>query len=694
MRARWLLAALTLITATTAHASTRDDARKALANGVAQFNRGDARAARIELLNATRLDPEWALAHALAARVALALGDGLAANAALDRAISEGYDEDALLHLRLNAELLTGDARDIIDTDVPPTLPAVSQAYAHRIRARAAIQKNDFAMAAREFEAAVPLAPSSSLLWGDIGRFRVSTGNIAGAVEAAARAVALNPRNADALLLSGELVRNQFGLNAAIPWFDRVLALDRNNIAAMLQIAATYGDSGRTRDMLAMTRKILAIDPVNAQAWYLQAVLAARAGNFTLARSLLYRIDGRLDDLPGVMLLRAVLAMEERNSEQAIALLEDLVRLQPDNLRARRLLGTAMWRAGDSRAAIAILGPLAQRADADSYTLSVVGRAYEATGDRETAARYLERATIPARSTPLPFELGGDLARLAAVRAGNPDDAIVAVPRIASLITANRAPEALAEAERIRSLNPGAPAAHMLVGDALMALNRPADAARAYATSANIRFGEPVTLRLFAALKASNQRAAALRVLDLFLQQNPRSVPGLLLAADHFMESGEWDQAIGVLEGLRGRLGNRDTTILTSLGWAWLGKGDANRAASFGKAAYAVAPGSAAVADSYGWMLFQSGKDKASGLALMAKAVAIAPGHPGLRVRLARALIDSGRRAEATPHLEAALAITDPFAERDTARALLAGQSVATAIKTPAASTPDRRPAQ
>ena len=197
------------------------------------------------------------------------------------------------------------------------------------------------------------------------------------------------------------------------------------------------------------------------------------------------------------------------------------------------------------------------------------------------------------------------------------------------------------------------------------------DAAAAYAKAANIRFTEPLALRFIAALRASGNGAGALRVLDIFLSQNPRSVPGLLLASDHFMATGQWDAAIGVLEGLRARLGNQDATLLNNLGWAWFGKGDSAKASDFAAAAYAIAPANPSVVNSYGWILYKSGKDRAGGVALLQKAVAIAPAHPGLRFQLAQALIGVGRKAEAKPHLQAALGVAE-FPERKAAQALFA----------------------
>ncbi len=666
---RWPLILLAFVATTPAQAADRAAAQRSMDSGIKLLYSGKALQARSELFNAVRAGGDWALPHAVQARVLLELGDGADAQAALERAEANGMKHEQLSHLFAHAYLLQGNADRALSEARSSPPGKATQAYAGRIRARADMEMGDLKRAGEEFDAAIALTPKSSLLWTDVGRFRIVTGNLAGAVAATQIAITNNANNIAALMQMGKLSRSQYGLVAALPWFDRVLLLDPTHLEAMGEMAATLGDAGRNVDMLVMTRRMLKADPGNAQAYFLQAVLAGRANKIDLARSLIYRIKGKMDSVPAMMLLNAVLDLREGNSESAIVILRKLVTQQPTNLKLRRLLGAAMWRAGDAKTAISILQPIANRADADSYTLSVIGRAYEEDGNRGAAATYLDRASTPVRGDPTPFELQRKLVDLANA---NSDDAGVAIPRISALIAQGQGSAALAQAQSLRAKNPGAPAAHVLVGDAMMALNRPADAAMAYRQAADIQFSEPIALRFIAALQKSGQDGAALRVLDLFLGQNPRSVPGLLLASDHFMATGQWNRAIGTLEGLRLRLGNRDATLLANLAWAWFSKGNKDQAATFAKAAYAVAPANPAVVNSSGWILYKTGKDKAAGLALLQKAVGIAPNHPYLRFQLAEALIGNGQKEAARVHLQKAAATPD-FPDRKKAAALLAG---------------------
>jgi cellulose synthase operon protein C len=655
-----------------AYAADRAEAEAALVNGVNAYRIGENGDARRLLHDAIEADETWAQPHAVLASIMLAGGDGVGGDAEAHKAMQLGMKPDQLNQLFAHAQLLQGNAQKALDLAQGSNVALRFQGYAARIRAKALWSLGDLGGAGREFDAAVSMIPRSADLWSDIGLFRQEVGNFTGALEATGNAVNLNRHRFESLKLMGGLVRAQFGLTAAIPWYQRALQLEPNNLDLMRELASTLGDAGQTVEMLKVTRHMLEVDPSNPHAFYLQAVLAARVHNYELARNLLYRAKDRLDTVPAVKLLKAALEMQLGSAEQAIALLQELVQEQPDNLKAQRLLGAALWQADDSASTIYALQKLADRPDADSYILTAIGRAYEAEGNIDQAAVYLDRASQPVRGDALAFDISGDPMRLLKANNGPSDNADIAVPYINKLVMAGASAQAFPLAERLRTQNPGAPAAHMLVGDVLMANGRAAEAVNAFRGAANIKFDEPIALRLIEASGKSNDAASALRVLDLYLSQNPRNVPGLLLAADHFVATGRWNQAIAVLEGLHQRLGDREATVLSSLGWAWFNKGDVAKALKYSGAAYALLPGNAAFADSYGWILYRSGTNKLGGAALLQKAVAIAPAHPGLRLHLGQALAGLGRTDEARIHLSIA-ANTADFPGASEAAKLLAG---------------------
>lgn len=660
-------ATLLALAATTPAQADAATARNELAQSVTTLNAGNYSAARSHAQAAVKADPSWGLAHAMLARSFLALGDGVAAEGELDRARDAGFDPARTHQLYAHAWLLQGDTKRAFDEALKAG-PLYS-GYAIRIGARALAAEGDNARAQAALTTLIADAPKDSFALSDLAQIKYNAGDMAGAIGAAQHAIDLDPNNIEALTLRGELVRSQYGLVAALPWFENALAHDAYYHPALIDYAATLGDVGRYADMLDATRKALAARPGSPQALYLQAVLAARAGNDDLARSLMERTKDQLGATPGALLLAGTLAYKAGAYQQAIDAWRMLVGQQPTNIVARRLLGAALLRSGDPRGSLDVLRPVALRPDADSYTLSLVARAFEQSGERDWAAKYLDRSAMPEVVGSSPFGSDDGLPQLSEAAANAPDEPVVQLGLIRGLIDAGDTAAALSRAQALVRLTPGAPPAHIALGDTLMAMNRYGDAADAYARAADIRFDEPTMLRATDALDRAGRREEAANVLALFLSQNPQNVAALRLTAHWQIAGGDWDAAIETLESLRQRIGNRDAALLAELSYAYTGDGDAETGLVYGKAAYALAPMNPAATDAYGWALYAQGKSEPA-LQLLEKAASIAPDHAVLRWHLGQAYADLDRKTEAATQIRAALA--DPrFEDRTAAVAAL-----------------------
>lgn len=640
-------------------------ARKELAVSVALFRYGNATAARDHARAATKLDPNWGLAHAVLARSFLELDEGAAAEAELDRAKAAGFDPKRSHQLYAHAYLLQGDLeRAIAEADqVAPRYAA----YGARVKARALSVEGDVMGAWGLLSAVVEQHPEDSRAWADLGRVHQGAGDLVAASYSASRAVAADPYNVDAMTLRGELIRSQFGLVAALPWFEAALKRDPANHAALIEYAATLGEAGRYRDMLATARRAYEAKPGSPQALYLEAVLAARAGDTDTAHSLMERTGGKLGNMPAALLLGGSLDYANGAWQQAISQWGNLVGMQPKNIVARRLLAAALIRAGDNRGALDILRPVALRDDADTYTLSLVGRAFEQSGERNWAARFLDRAVVPGHDPASPFGSDASLAILGKAAAELKTPAAY-VELVRGLIMAKQYPQALARAQILVKQNPGAPAAQVLVGDTYVAMGGFGAAVDAYRRAADMRFDEPTALRLVDALDRDGRRGEAAATLALFLSQNPANINALRLAAHWQIAAGQWDVAIATLESLRARVGNRDVAMLAELAYAYLGKGDADGAEVYAAAAYRLAPSNPAAADAWGMALLAQGNNEPAGQ-LLEKAASMSPRTAMLRWHLAQAYNVLGRKADAK--LQATAALMDPaFPNRAEAQAL------------------------
>ena len=665
-----LVAVVGTVAMATAPAHADDQAGKAdVARALTLIEAGNATAARDAAVAAVRAAPRWGLAHAVHARTLVAVEDGVGAEAALARAFEGGFDRSRAQALLGEAQLLRGAPDRAVETlaKAPPAYAA----YAARIRGRAYAAMGRGGDAAAAFAQSRRLNPADARLWTDIARHNHANGDIGNAIRAATRAVELDARQPETLRIRALLVREQFGLIAALPWFERALARDPQHHDTLIDYAATLGDAGRTIDMLDAVRRAMRARGNSSQGYYLQAVLAARAGDFATARSILAKAGSGVDAVPGAVMLAGVLDLEAGGHEQAIEKLRPLVARQPLNLNARRLLATAYLRADASRNAIQILAPAIARPDADSESLLLAARGYERIGDRVRAAQLSDRAAAPVRLPPTAVAEGGMLSVLASAAGAQPGNPTAAVALVRGLIASGDRTAAFGRAQALVQRNPGVPEAHLVVGDVEMLSGNVDGARAAYATAASLRFDEPTMLRLVESQEKSGRAADAAQTLALFLSQNPINVAALRLGARWQLASGEYDAAIDALEEVRFRTGNRDAALLAELAMAYTGAEDTDTARVYAAAAYRLAPGNPAVADAYGWTLSKADEPRAA-VALLAKAATLAPDHAVIRWHLAQAYAATGNARAASLHARAAL--RDPnFTERREAEALAKG---------------------
>ncbi len=625
----------------------RRDGKAAYDRGVAALGRGDARTARIELLNAIRAEPRSVAVRMAQARALVELEDGAAAQAEVERARALGASAAATRVPLAQALLLQGDVDAALAQATAADVDPRDRALASRIAGRAWLSKGDMVAASAAFEKALALAPGQAEGWIDLGRYRLAAGDQAGAIIAADRAVVLAPQSAEAIAFRGEMTRGQYGLAAALPWFERALALAPDHVPTLTDYAATLADMGEAGRMLSVTRHILLLEPGHPRAYLMQAVMAARAEDYGLARALLGRTQGALDDEPATMLLRGVLHLQEGNAVLAADPLGRLVAMQPDNRQARILLGRAQMEAGDLSAAAATLTPLVVQGDADPYTLTLAARVQEGLGDRSMAEDMLGRAAWPVRPAAAIFTRPGDAALL---DQGAPPSSATAgdnIPYIRALMNGGRLDEAADRARLLARANPGAPDAQILWGDALGHARRWAEAARAYEAAANIRFSQNAALRLANAWARAGDPARARQVMTLFLTQNPASLEGRRLAGAMALEAGDWRTARRLLEAVRAQAGDNDALLMAGLARAAMEVGDGGQARILAAHAYRLLPGNPVTADIYGWVLTRSGAKGMAAIDLLEKAAALAPGHPLIRAHLAEAYGAAGRTREA-----------------------------------------------
>lgn len=553
--------------------------------------------------------PEAAGGYFASAKAALHRGDGIAAEADLAKALDAGAGRAEVAAAMGEAQLIQGQLGKAREWLGPGAFAPDQAALGWRMLGLLERREGRLAAAAQAYDRTLALTPDDPQLWVDIGRLRFVGGEHLAAIEASERALAVGPEHPRVLEFRAELLRDGAGWAEALPFYERALEQSPDDLVLLGGYAATLGEAGRAREMLAITRRMLAIDRRRLAPWFLQAVLAARAGDVDLARSMLGRA-GPVEATPAGLLLAGALELEAGNANVAIVPLARLSGLQPGNQRAQHLLARALFEAGEYDALFTRFAPQVARNDASPYLLTVLARAYEERGDRIAAAGLLDRA---AAAAPLPIAgipQGAVRGDLAAAWSANPGSPGTTVPYVRSLLSLGNVAAADAAAARFLQLHPGSLDAVGLAGDLDLIQGRDKAAIERYLRSAKVRFPDLLLLRLCEAYARAG-RAGEGRVLTArYLAAYPGSVLAARLAADYSAHSGDWQHARVLLESVRVRGGNRDARLLSDLAFAQLRAGDPEVAQSTAERAWRLQPHGAHAAQVWALALVELGQER------------------------------------------------------------------------------------
>jgi Flp pilus assembly protein TadD len=554
------------------------------------------------------------------AHEALARGDGIAAEAALRQALDQGVPRPELAAAMGEAELLQGDLDAAREWLGPAEFAPDQRIYGFHQLARLEMAAGNLDAAGEAFDKALAIGSGTAEMWVDIGRLRYRSAQHHLALAAAQTALKLDPGNPRAIEFRGQLARDSRGLKTALGWFARGLKSNPDDIGLLGEYAATLGELGRAKAMLKVTRRMIELGGNDPRAFYLQAVLAARAGNDELARKLLWRTEDAFDDTAAGLVLAGVLDLRAGNPGLALQSFGKLAELEPDNAHAQLLLARGEFADGDYRGVIEDFAAAAARPDASPYLLTLIGRSYEILGDRGAAAPFLDRAARAPVTALAPIDVG-EAGQLTLFRFG--DDPLridVGVAKVRELLDTGKPGEAQAVLAGFQRQYPASVDIEVLAGDVALARGDAAGAIVQYRKAAQIRRSLSLVERMVAAYRQLGETDAAEAEARDFLAEHPMDGGAARLAADFALAKGEWRRAYTLLAHARSvGGGERDPQLLADLSRAALEAGEVAAAKDAAEAAVAAqrANGRAAYALA---QTLRAGGDERGAMVLFAKA--------------------------------------------------------------------------
>ena len=391
-----------------AHADDLSDARAAL-------QKGDLKAAQIELRNAVRGDPQNAEAHYWLGRVSLELGDNVAGEREATAARDRGFDPRQSVPLLSRALLAQNKYDELLATLRPDGKDQRLDAAILVARGYAQIGLQRPEEAQSSFAAAEQASPNAvEPLLAD-ARLALARGDLAGAGAKIDRAIAAQPKSAEALLARANWLRLKGDVAGAVAVLDGLVADQPSLMQAHLERAELELAAGRNDAARADIDTVMKATPGNIGAIYLLAETEAQSRNYKAADADLGRISRYIDRLPRAWYLQAVVKGQLGQIEQAEQAAVKYLARAPNDLAGYKLLGRIQFARHRPDQVVETLAKIAEAGKGDAETYDLLGRAYAATGRGAEAIQSFQKAEALA-----PNDVGVRT-RMASVRMGMGD---------------------------------------------------------------------------------------------------------------------------------------------------------------------------------------------------------------------------------------------------------------------------------
>lgn len=449
-----------------------------------------------------------------------------------------------------------------------------------------------------------------------------SAGDSAAARAQVDQIVAANPGDITVLNTAARFYAGVADFDAARSVVKRALQIDPRSLTTFATLAGVESAAGRSDDALDAALRAAEIDPANQAAQLLVAELASRKGDVRLAIEHLEEVRAKNREAVQARVVLARAYVQQRNMKEADVLLEEVMPHAEGNPAVANALGELYLDSGRFHEALRWFRDAA-RQDSDPTWLLNVARAQLALGDAQVARETLQRLS-----------------------AAHPDSVPVAAQLIQLDLRENQREAANARLARMRSVHPQDPRLAAIQGDIFMSSKSYASAAAAYEAAAKLAPSSAIALRMYQARRLG-KLANPTQSLTEWLERSPHDVSVRLVLAEHYQASGNVDRAIEEYEGIV-RSESPSPMALNNLAWIYHQRGE-ERALGLAKSAYEAAPGAAAIADTYGWILIERGQIT-EGLPVLEKAAA-ASSQPDIRYHYAVALAKAGQTDAARQEL-------------------------------------------
>lgn len=649
------------------------------AQALLDFRQGRYKAALESLQQILRTAPEHMPAILLSGAVHLALGSAELARQDLQRFLDANPGHVYASKMMANVAIKQ-DKPDIAVTLLAPLLSAnPADAELLGLAGEAQLHLRHYREASAYFEQASALAPSLAPLRMSLALSHLGSGNSVRAIEELERAAALDTKGGDAdimlvmaYLRAGEtdkalsavrfiekkqpdnpLVFNLKGgvllarhdAAGARGSFEQALRLASNYMPALenlMRLDLSENKPGQARQRLAAA---LAKDPKNAALMSALARLAISQGETPEATRWLEQAAKANPDIPEPSILLGNYYLHAGNKQKALQLGQQLQAVYPNNADALALHAQAQLDTGNTAAALETYQKLSQLQPGSVPLLMRISELQISLQDRETALQNVRRAL-----------------------AIQPGLVAAQVMQAGLLLNGGQYKAALNVARAVQQQHPELAAGFKLEGDVLMAQKTPGQALSAYEHAFRIGQTGSALINIHQALSQDGPAQAANTRIDAWLKVHPDDTGVRLYLASYQLAARDYKAAIVQLENILQRQPD-NVVALNDLAWSYQQMHDA-RALRTAERACTLHCDDATVLDTLGWILLERG-ELGRANALLQKAAGLAPSSAAVAYHLALGLYKAGDKKGARQQLQALLDGHQNFPDRAAAITLM-----------------------
>lgn len=621
--------------------------------------------------------PGFLPGHLLAGADNIALGKREAARAHLEKVLGAAPQHP------LARKLMAATLADMGDLDRAKEMIATfgnasSDPLVNALQGQIALRQGDYADAKKHLEQVSEGTLQSARYFTELAASRMGSGDEAGAVEALGKAAELDTGSArpDVLLVLTHLKEKRFAealkvveklekerpddplihnLRGAIYLSQDDVAKARMNFSKAVQIQPSYFPATSNLAMLDMRDKdaksararfqqLLQKNPKESRAWLALAALDAREGKEADYLKNLEQAK-KADEKhvqPRLQLVRYWLGKKEAGK----ALVEARSALDvTGRTEFNEFIGLALAAQGDHVNALATFSKWAEASPKNPGAQFRLAQAQIAAKDNSSALKSLDKAL-----------------------ALRPDFAEAAMSKALLLGQMGRADEGIKLARALQVKAPKAAAGFLVEAEILFINKKFAEAAKLFEKAAQLTGQGQLLGRAYKAYTQAGKAAEGEKQLEQWLKTRPNDMAVRHELAQAQFNGKRWQESVENYRILA-RANPRDLTAHNNLAIA-LGELKSPEALTYAEQALKLAPKTAAVQDTYGWLLASTGQAE-KGLPYLREALKSSPDIAEIRWHLAATLAKTNDTRGAQAELDRLLTSRIAFPQEAEARALL-----------------------